>query len=119
MVQAMKQQTVTMSASLTRAHVIELSRFLTGTWINPHLVLKASVAPDSRSTVDRIGEQKEAAERVTAATWQLVSFSSACPPDILLRIKPVTDASYHAMAMVDLVGKSISQAAFSAMKDDM
>jgi hypothetical protein len=119
MVQAMRQQTVTMSASLTRTHVIELSRFLMGSWLNPHLVLKASVLPDSQSTVDKIAEQIEAVERVTATTLQLVSFSSACPPDILLRIKPVTDASYHAMAMVGLVRKSISQAARSAMKGDL
>jgi hypothetical protein len=108
-----------MSASLTRTHVTELSRFLTATWINPHLVLKASVSPNLRSTVDRIAEQKEAAERVSATTWQLVSFSSACPPDVIPRIKPVTDASHHAIAMVDLVGKSISQAAFSAMEGDL
>lgn len=119
MVQAMKQQTVTMSASLTRAHVNELSRFLTGTWIDPHLVLKASLVPDGRSTVDRIAEQREAVERVTAATTQLVSFAFACPPDILLRIEPVKDASYHAMAMVALVYQSIIQAAGSAMNGNV
>ena len=52
MVQAMKQQTATMTASPSRAHVTELSRFVT-TWINPLTVLKYSVAPDSRSTVDK------------------------------------------------------------------
>jgi hypothetical protein len=119
MVQAMKQQTVTMSASFTRAHVNELSRFLTGTWINSHLALKASVGPSPRSTVDRIAEQRQATERVIAATTELASFASACPPDILLRIKPVTDASFHAIEMVDLVDKSIIRAARSAMDGDL
>lgn len=119
MVQAMKQQTVTMSASFTRAHVNELSRFLTGTWMDTHLALKASVAPAPRSTVDRIAEQREAVERVTAATTQLVSFAFACPPDIMLRIEPVKDASYHAMAMVSLVYKSIIQTALSAVNGNL
>lgn len=119
MVQAMKQQTVTMSASLTRTHVNELSRFLTGTWIDPHLALKAYVSLNSLSTVDKIAEQRQAAERVIAATTQLVSFAFACPPDILLRIEPVKGASFHAMAMVDLVAKSIIQAARSAINGDL
>jgi hypothetical protein len=118
MVQAMKQQTVTMSTAATRAHVTELSRFLT-TFINPLNELKASVAPDSRSTVDRIDEQKKAVGRVTTATQQLASFASACPPDIMFRIGPVSNASFRAMAMVTLVDKSIVLAARSAMKGNL
>jgi hypothetical protein len=115
MMQAMKQQTVTMSTAATRAHVTELSRFLT-TFINPLNELKASVAPDSRSTIDRIDEQKKAVGRVTTATQQLLSFASACPPDIMFRIEPVNDASSKAMALVALVDQSIILAAASAMK---
>jgi hypothetical protein len=114
MAQAMKQQTVTMSTAATRAHVTELSRFLT-TFINPLNDLKASVAPDSRSTVDRIAGQKNAVGRVTTATQQLVSFASACPPDVMFCIEPVSDASFKAMAMIALVDKSIILAARSAM----
>jgi len=114
MVRAIKQQTAAISTSTTRAHVTELSRFLT-TWINPLLALKASVAPNSESTVDRIAEQDEASKRVTAACFQLVSFSSACPPSVMALIRPVTDAAFESMNTVDQVRKSISEAAQSAM----
>jgi hypothetical protein len=118
MMQAMKQQTVTMSTAATCAHVTELSRFLT-TWINPLNDLKASVVPDSRPTVDRIAEQNRAVGRVTTATQQLASFASACPPDIMFRIRPVTDAAFKSMAMVTLVDQSIVLAARSAMKGNV
>lgn len=115
MVQAMKQQTATMTASPSRAHVTELSRFVT-TWINPLTVLKYSVAPDSRSTVDRLAEQEKAVERVTIATQELASFGFACPPSIMRCIRPVCDASSEAIAMVTLVQESIKSAALSATK---
>jgi len=105
MVRAMKQQTVAMSTSTTRAHVTELSRFLT-TWITPLLALKASVAPDSESTVDRIADQHEASERVTAACVELVSFSSACPPSVMALITPVTDAAFESITTVGQVRRS-------------
>ena len=114
MVRAIKQQTVAMSTSTTRAHVTELSRFLT-TWINPLLALKASVAPNSESTVNRIAEQDQASKRVTAACFELVSFSSASPPSVMALIKPVNDAAFESMRTVDQVRKSISGAARSAM----
>lgn len=118
MVQAMRQQTMTMAASSTRAHVTEFSRYLT-TWINPLLALKASVAPGSRSPVDGIAELDEAVERVSTGNFGLASFSSACPPNILLRIRPVTDASSEAMAMVELVRQSIVASAWSAMAGNL
>lgn len=114
MVRAIKQQTVAMSTSTTRAHVTELSRFLT-TWINPLLALKASVALDSESTVDRIAEQDEASERVTAGIYELASFSSASPPSVMALIKPVTDAAFESITTVSQVRNSIIEAARSAM----
>ena len=114
MVRAIKQQTVAMSTSTTRAHVTELSRFLT-TWITPLLALKASVAPTSESTVDRIAEQEEASKRVTAAIYDLASFSSASPPSVMALIKPVTDAAFESITTVSQVQRSIIEAARSAM----
>jgi len=114
MVRAIKQQTVAMSTSTTRAHVTELSRFLT-TWITPLLALKASVAPNSESTVDRIAEQDEASERVTAAIYELASFSSASPPSVMALMKPVADAAFESITTVSQVRRSIIEAAWSAM----
>lgn len=81
MVQAMKQQTVTMAESSTRAHVTEFSRYLT-TWITPLLALKGSVGPGSQSPVDGVAELDEAVRHVFTANFELISFSSACPPSI-------------------------------------
>ena len=59
MMQAMKQQTATMLATPTRAHVTELARYLMD-WMNSVLALKRSVSPDWRSPVDRMAEQDQA-----------------------------------------------------------
>ena len=114
MVRAIKRQTVAMSTSTTRAHVTELSRFLT-TWINPLLALKASVAPDSKSTVDRIAKQEEASQRVNTAIYDLTSFSSASPPSVMALISPVTDAAFESINTVSQVQRSIIEAARSAI----
>lgn len=116
--QVMKQQTMTMAESSTRAHVTEFSRFLT-TWINSLLALKRSVGPGGPSTVDMIADQDKAMERVTLAMFELASFASACPPNIMMLIPPVTDASNNAIEMVHLVRKSIVQAAFSAVTGNL
>ena len=113
MVQVMKQQTATMSTSSTRAHVTELSRFLM-TWIRPLLRLKSSVASQLQSPVDTISELDNGIERVYDAIFELASFGSACPPDMMDLVKPTTDASFEAIRLVQLVRQSIIEAARSA-----
>jgi hypothetical protein len=65
--------------------------------------------------VDRIAEQDEASERVTAAIYELASFSSASPPSVMALIKPVTDAAFESITTVSQVRRSIVEAARSAM----